>query len=178
MEENLVLIKPDNSLSGEITAYRQEFLSDGSSMDGCGSLRRRANPQDWLDDNALLENEATVPEKWVASTQYVFLRISDRKILGMIQVRHYFNDYLRQFGGNIGYSIRPSERRKGYAIRMLRDCLPLCRTLRLDKVLITCLDDNEGSRRTILANGGIYESTVYDSGENVHLQRYWIDLNH
>lgn len=178
MEENLILVKPDISLTGEITAYRQEFLDDGSSMDGCGSLRRHADPRDWLNNNALLENEATVPEKRVASTQYVFLRASNRRILGMIQVRHYFNDYLRQFGGHIGYSIRPSERRKGYAVRMLRDCLPLCRQFGLDKVLITCLDDNEGSRRTILANGGVYESTVYEPDENVHLQRYWIDLNH
>lgn len=176
MEETLILTKPDDSLLQEIAAYRQEFLDADSSMDGCGSLRQHANPQDWLETNAQMENGDTVPENRVAATQYVLLQLPERKILGMIQVRHYFNNYLRQFGGHIGYSVRPSERQKGYATRMLRECLPLCRELGLEKVMITCIDSNKGSRRTILANGGIYESTVYEPDEKVNLERYWITL--
>lgn len=59
---------------------------------------------------------------------------------------------------------------------MLHDFLPYCREIGLSKVLITCLTENEGSRRTILKNGGVYESTVYDPEKNVHLERYWITL--
>ena len=95
----------------------------------------------------------------------------------MLQIRHCFNDYLEKFGGHIGYSVAPSERRKGYATEMLKAALPKCRELGLDKVLITCIDHNVGSRKTILANGGIYESTVYEPDEKVNLERYWIDLS-
>ena len=91
-------------------------------------------------------------------------------------MRHTFNAFLAAYGGNIGYSVRPSERRKGYATRMLRDTLPFCRQIGLDRVLIICRPDNIGSRKTILANGGVYESTVWVPDRQEALERYWIDL--
>ncbi len=59
---------------------------------------------------------------------------------------------------------------------MLSDCLKACKEYGLDKVLITCLQENEGSKRTKIANGGIYESTVYDERESEYLERYWVNL--
>ncbi len=112
----------------------------------------------------------------VPSPQFLYIRSSDRHLVGMIQLRHRFNGFLEKFGGHIGYSVRPSERRKGYATKMLGDCLPHCRALGLQSVLVTCLEDNEASRKTILANGGIYESTIFEPEEKVRLQRYWIAL--
>ncbi len=94
----------------------------------------------------------------------------------MIQVRHRFNEYLEKYAGHIGYSVRPSERRKGYAKHMLALVLPFCRALGLERVLISCHDTNEASRRTILANGGVYESTVFHPDDGGMLERYWIDL--
>ncbi len=66
---------------------------------------------------------------------------------------------------------------KGYASQMLKTALPKCKELGIEKVLITCIDNNEGSRKTILANGGLYESTVYEPDEKVSLERYWIALS-
>ena len=60
---------------------------------------------------------------------------------------------------------------------MLRDTLPFCRQIGLEKVLISCRPDNIGSRKTILANGGVYESTVFVPGRDEELERYWIDLD-
>ena len=94
----------------------------------------------------------------------------------MITFRHEFNDFTREYGGNIGYSVHPDERQKGYAKRMLKDCLAVCRAFGLDRVLITCLVENEGSRRTILSCGGVYDKTVYCERDNVNLERYWISL--
>lgn len=119
---------------------------------------------------------AAVPVGKVQSTQFLTVRESDGRLVGMINVRHYFNEYLEQFGGHIGYSVRPSERRKGYAREQLRLTLPYCKELGLDRVLITCQPHNEGSRRTILSAGGVYENTAHEPDRGVDLQRYWITL--
>ena len=91
-------------------------------------------------------------------------------------VRPQFNEYLEKYGGNIGYSVVPGERRKGYATGMLKAALPLCRELGLKRVLISCIQGNEGSKRAILHNGGVYESTVWEPDEQLWLERYWISL--
>ena len=174
--DNCILVKPDETMLAEIVSYREAFLAAGDSMDGTGPLRRMEDPLEWLAFNQLAEQRETKPENWVPSEQFALLRERDHKIVGMTQFRHEFNDFLREFGGNIGYSVRPDERRKGYAKRMLTECLKICRAFGLDRVLITCLVENEGSRRTILACGGVYDKTVYCERDNVNLERYWITL--
>ena len=174
--DTCILVKPDETMLDEIAAYRAAFLAAGSSMDGTGPLRQMEDPLEWLELCHAAEHRETTPSHWVPSEQFVFLREHDRKIVGMIQFRHEFNDFLREFGGNIGYSVRPDERRKGYAKRMLDDCLALCRSFGLDRVLITCLVENEASRRTILSCGGVYDKTVFCARDNVNLERYWISL--
>ena len=172
--ETLKLVTPDESMIEEIRAYKQSMLDAGSSMDGTGSLRRLDAP-DWLLACAMAR-EGNVPENRVQATQLVCVRESDGRIVGMIDVRHRFNDYLRNYGGHIGYSVRPDERRKGYASWMLSRALSHCREIGLTRVMISCLADNEASRRTILKNGGVYECTVHEPHEDVDLQRYWIEL--
>ncbi|MGO2683534.1 MAG: GNAT family N-acetyltransferase [Microbacterium sp.] len=101
----------------------------------------------------------------------------DDEVVGFVSVRHELNEWLRQFGGHIGYSVRPTRRRQGYAHAGLALALARTRELGLERILITCDDDNPGSYRTIEAAGGVLQDVV-DATEQGHprLRRYWLDL--
>ena len=174
--EEFILSRPTGEYAGQIALYRQEFLDAGDSMDGTGPLRRIDDPEEYIQVCKDYEDPEKVPSHLVPATQFLFIRKSDNKLIGMIQLRHRFNDYLEKYAGHIGYSVRPSERRKGYAKEMLRMALPFCREIGIDKVMITCINGNIGSEKTILANGGVYESTVHEPNENEDLKRFWITL--
>ena len=173
---DFLLSEPDETHLEQIRAYRQDFLDTHCSMDGCGPLRKIEDPRVYLTECRKYTRPETLPEGKVLATLFFYIRKTDGRLVGMIQIRHTLNDYLARFGGHIGYSVRPSERRKGYATSMLRAVLPYCRELGLDKVLITCLEDNIGSEKTIRNNGGVYESTVYEPDEKCRLKRFWITL--
>ncbi len=175
--EELKLILPTEEYLDQVWDYREEFLTAGSSMDGSGALRRSGTAEEWLVKVRLQADPATVPEGRVQATQFLTVRALDNRLVGMLQVRHTLDNYLRKFAGHIGYSIRPSERKKGYATEQLRQALVWCREeLGLSRVLITCFDTNEASRRTILGAGGVYEGADYEPDEKEMIERYWIDL--
>ncbi len=171
--ESLILTQPDETMLNEINAYRKAMLDADSSMDGTGPLPR-LEAKDWLAATRSLLVEETCPPQWVPATQYVCIRKTDERIVGMIQLRHRFNDFLAEYGGHIGYSVHPEERRKGYAKWMLAHVLQEARKRGLERVLVMCDDDNEGSRRTIEANGGEFERKT--QLEDEVLRRYWINL--
>ncbi len=180
----LILVKPTEELADEIRACRDEFFAarpeetEYLGLEGAGLLWQFENPLDWIDHSKLCEDKETLPDKdLVTATQYTFVRKADKKIVGLIQFRHYFNDFLEKFGGHIGYCVRPSERRKGYATLMLSECLKeIKKRSKLEKVLLTCKTINKASRKTIIANGGIYENTVFCEVDGCNLERYWIEV--
>ena len=170
------LIEPTREYDEQIQAYRREVLETEGSMDGCGSLRRFETTQEWLDQVEALKRPETTPPQLVPSTQYIYVREADNKVVGVIQIRHCFNEFLEKYAGHIGYSVCQTERRKSYATQLVTLGLPECKALGIDRVLISCVQGNEGSKRTILHNGGVYESTVFEPKEGVYLERYWIDI--
>ena len=176
MNEKLKFRLPTAEDAAEYISYRQAFLDAGSSMDGTGPMRRTPDPMEWLAINAQYADPATVPEGKVQSTQFVCERASDGRIVGMLQVRLALNDYLLHYGGHIGYSVRPDERQQGIATWMLHNVLTYCREIGLKRVMVACEPWNVGSRKTILRNGGVYEKTVHEDGENIDLEHYWISL--
>lgn len=170
------LIEPSATYAEQIRAYRRDFLDADDSMDGCGPLRKCEDPMAYLSECKKYTAPETLPDGFVIATQFFYVRKADDRLVGMIQVRHYLNTYLSKYGGHIGYSIRPGERRKGYATSMLSAVLPYCRKIGLEKLLITCMDGNIGSEKTILYNGGLYESAVQEPDKNCRLKRFWITL--
>lgn len=169
------LIKPTLDYANDIMKYRQEFLDSGDSLDGCGSLRICSSAEEWINDLKTLENKETCPDDKVCSNTYLAIRLSDKRIVGIIDFRHHIDHpILSVWGGHIGYSVRPTERRKGYATEMLRLNLMNCKNHGLEKVLVTCDFDNIASKKTITANGGILEKEIVVDGERI--ERYWIQL--
>jgi predicted acetyltransferase len=101
------------------------------------------------------------------------------RIVGRVSIRHRLNDVLRRAGGHIGYVVVPEFRRRGYATAMLRLALRFAHDrIGLDRVLVTCDDDNVGSIRTIQNNGGVLEDVVSGSDVEKPKRRYWIDARH
>jgi len=95
--------------------------------------------------------------------------------VGMTNLRHHLNDYLLAYGGHIGYSVRPSERKNGYASQMLRLTLEKAKERGISKVRICCDHYNIASAKTIQSNGGVLEDEMFDSSDGMLTQRYWIE---
>lgn len=131
--------------------------------------------QQWRTDTIAMQTRATCPPGHVSADTYFLIDDANAsRLLGAINIRHSLTDYLYNYGGHIGYGIRPTERRKGYARTMLTMALERCRQLKLERVLITCDKTNIASAQTIRANGGILENELLE-GPKIK-QRYWITL--
>lgn len=99
----------------------------------------------------------------------------NNRVIGAVNIRHRLTEKLLQTGGHIGYGIRPSERRKGYATKLLALSLEKVMELGITKVLVTCDENNIGSAKTILNNGGIEDSSFAEEDGNI-VRRFWIEI--
>ncbi|MGV9382884.1 GNAT family N-acetyltransferase [Nonomuraea sp. NPDC003707] len=173
------LITPTRRLQSSWLAARDEW-PPGAHQDGTGL---RLAPEAELDSPEVFS--AWVKELRQQSDRSVALGdgsvhatywwiVEDDDYLGAIDLRHYLNAVLLDIGGHIGYSIRPSARRRGLATWALGAVLPEARAFGMDQVLVTCDDDNVGSARSIERNGGVLED-VRTTEVGVK-RRYWITL--
>ena len=172
--DEIRLTLPDEQWENDVMDYRKEFIEMGERLHGAGNLHESESYAQWLAGVRNNMDPATVRGGLVPATSYLGVRASDGTLVGMIQIRHALNDYLRRFGGHIGYSVRKGERRKGYAGEMLHLSLEKCREMGISRVLVTCDRENTASARTILSNGGMLEGEVRE-GAGV-TQRYWIEV--
>ena len=161
----------------EIADYRQEMLDSESSFDGCFSMKRMPDIQEYADyciGWANPRREADEHGAW--GNVLLVIRKSDMKMVGCMQIHNVLTERMKKYTGHVGYSVRPSERRKGYAKKMLAKALDFLSSFGFEEVNVSCLPENEASKKTILANGGVFMETVFLEKDNVNLEKYRIKL--
>jgi predicted acetyltransferase len=172
------LVQPTVLVRESFLAALEEFRAEGrlGSDDRTGlAFETRDLPRDadeprfahqveLLRERALEEGRR--PEGWVPDTLLWY--VDGSEWIGRLDIRHRLNDMLLEVGGHIGYDVRPSMRRRGYATTMLREALPIAAGLGIDPALITCRVDNVGSRKVIEANGGVFDD------ERQGILRFWV----
>ena len=179
--DEIILVEPSLEYAEDLWAFRQEIIDkDADNEDqfaGCMSLNSSSSADEWIRICSLRKDEKTCEEvgTTVPSHTYLAIRKKDNRIVGVIDLRHHIDHtILGTWGGHCGYSVRPSERRKGYAKEMLRLDKLKAKELGINKMLVTCDEGNDASEKTILANGGVYEKTIDVDGDK--MKRFWISI--
>ena len=179
--EHILLIEPQEIYADEIWKFRQEILEcDAENEDqfaGCLLLDVSKSPEEWIKICELRKSEETCGGAGTAvpSHTYLAIRKRDDKVVGVIDLRHHINHpILGTWGGHCGYSVRPSERGKGYAKEMLRLNIQNAKSMGIEKLLVTCNSENAASEKVIIANGGVFEKIIDVDG--CKMKRYWITV--
>ena len=176
--DKLYHVKPSIEYKEQAIDYIQEFYKYNSEINGTGGLNRYVdNYEEWLvkldSDRNRVPNEEKVPAE-----TYFLVRESDNRIVGMINIRLTLNDRLRRLGGHIGYSIRPTERNKGYNKINLYLGLKRCQKAGIKEAFLDCDKTNPASARSMIALGGKLVEEWYDDEEyKCIIQKYIIDVD-
>lgn len=171
------LVFPTFAYKEKAIEYINEFYVYSSEINGSGSLDRylkEATYEEWLQKVIADMDIANVEPPYVPALTYFFVREEDGRILGMANLRLALNDFLRTEGGHIGYSIRPTERRKGYGTRMLQEALKVYDRLSIPEVLVTCDRENLASAGVIKNCGGELVDEFYSETFQENIQKYAI----
>jgi len=174
---NIELVKLSKEYKPQLEEMLEEWITYNNEHKDANRSPYAIFKNDYHDFDYYLENlelkEAT--ETLVPDSTY-FALDKDRNIfVGAVNIRHYLNEGLKKGGGHIGDGVRPSERRKGVATKMIGLALEKCKELNIDRVLMFCLKDNIGSAKSIINNGGIYDGEYIEEDGNI-FNRYWINL--
>ncbi|MEU5994133.1 GNAT family N-acetyltransferase [Spirillospora sp. NPDC047418] len=160
------LVLPTIAVHGSFLDAMEEFRAEGRADAGDNSLVARElrefggtwrAPEVFARYVKMLLDEQWTPRREGFVMATTLWLVEGEEYLGRIAIRHRLNDFLREIGGHIGYDVRKSARRRGHATYMLKEALPVARSLGIEQALITCDVDNVASRKVIEANGGVLE---------------------
>lgn len=167
---NIKLVRPTEQFKGQALQYRQAHFDCGEMIiNGSELLDRTDSYEAWLQSVTANANPETVSPDWVVTDTF-FAIDETGSIVGIIDLRHTLNAFLKDFG-NCGYSVRPSERGKGYATEMLRQILEIARDAGLTELHLSVERENAPSVKTILKNGGVYERSFEFEGSPADVYR-------
>lgn len=180
--EKFYLEEPTINRKEEALEFLNELVEFGSELNGTGSMDNCLDG--WTYEEFLIENDKRKDSNYAysinrcPSVTYFLIRQNDNKIVGMINIRYNITkEFLELGASHIGYSIRPTERNKGYNKIQLYLGLLVAQMLNEKKILLDCIVDNIGSNKSILALGGILEKTAVDTYDNMLTNYYWIDVD-
>ena len=174
MEEQLYLTKPSVILKEEYLSFYKEWIESGETIVPWVIEKDPSNFEEMV--QFLMDNEkgVNIPDGWVPDSTYWLLN-NEKRIIGAVNIRHQLTELLFNSGGHIGYGIRPSDRRKGYATKLLSLSLEKAKELGIKKVLVVCDKTNVGSLKVITNNNGIPDSDFVEDDGNI-VKRFWIEL--
>lgn len=154
------LVRPTLEMKEEALAYRQAHFDAGEQViSGSELLDQTEDYAQWVQSVSANTSPETVNPAWVVTDTF-FAVDENNKIVGIIDLRHTLNDFLQDFG-NVGYSVKPSERRKGYATEMFRQVREIARLAGMEELHMAVHRDNEPSVKTIINAGGVaYRSFI------------------
>lgn len=171
----LRFIRPTVTLEASHATFLDEFLVAGETVHPWVV----AEPYDDFSDYVAMLEAASkglgLPRDFVAHSTFWLVDAAD-EIVAVSNLRHELTKFLLDYGGHIGYGVRPSKRRLGYAGEILGRTLEAAKRSGIDRVRITCARDNVASARTILRNGGVLDDEAFVAERNEVISRYWIDL--
>lgn len=172
--EKIRLVRPTPELKSKALEYRQEHFDVGEwIINGSELFDRIVSYDEWIEKVTANAKAETVDSDWVLTDTFLAVRASDERIVGIADLRYQLNDFLKDFG-NCGYSVRPSERRKGYASEILRQICAAAREHGLRQLQLSVEKDNTASIKTIEKNGGNYCRSFIFEEEEAYV--YLIDL--
>ena len=164
------LIRPTLELKEKAMEFRQEFFDNNEMIiNGSELFDKTESYEEWIKSVTDNIDAETVNPDWVVTDTF-FAIDEANTVVGIIDLRHTLNDFLKDLG-NCGYSVRPSERRKGYATEMLCQLLNVARSVGLDDIHLSVERDNEPSIKTIIRTGGVYERSFEFEGEQADIYR-------
>jgi predicted acetyltransferase len=176
MDNMLFLLKPTIELKEEYLSFYEEWKSSGELMVPWVIEKDPSNFETMVQSLLDSEKGSNLPEGWVPDSTFWLVNENNR-ILGAVTIRHRLTERLMDRGGHIGYGIRPSERRKGFATKLLALSLEKVKGFGVGKALITCDERNTGSLKTILNNGGVPDTDFIEEDGNV-IKRFWIEVGY
>ncbi len=174
----MFLIEATERYIDELEQFKNEVLlcdkDSANQFAGCMGLRDCSTAREWIDICKRRSKAETCEPQLVPSTTYFAIRESDNRLVGVIDLRHHIDHpVLAAWGGHCGYSVRPSERGRGYAKEMLRLLIQNAKAMGIPGLLLACDENNTASEGTILSNGGLFEKSTEANGRV--MKRYWIE---
>lgn len=168
------LVRPTIDMKESALNYKKEHFDNNEMIiNGSELLDKMDSYEEWLKSVTDNTSEDTVNPDWVVTD--TFFAVDELgEIVGIIDLRHTLNEFLKDFG-NCGYSVRPSRRRKGYATEMLRQVIEVAKRAGLQELHFSVEKDNAPSIKTIIKNGGVYERSFEFQGEQADI--YKIELS-